>query len=132
MAQIIVDGDWQTSGAIGIVRNRIKIDVMQQLAIALVVGEKEKFILDERAAEGHPKLVAVQGRLRRGGEEKTRRIQNGIAKILVRIAMEVIRTGFHGRVDHCAADATVFRAVVACNNLEFGKRVWEGCTNCAE
>ncbi len=47
----------------------------------------------------------------------------GVAQKLVSRAVKLVRSGTHGRVDHAAADAAVFRAEVAGDHFEFGKRI---------
>ena len=77
------------------------------------------------SADGGPELVALQRGLHEdgGAEQEAGGVQIGVAQELVGRAVKLVGSGFHDGVDHRAAHAPVFGAVVAGDHFELGKRV---------
>ena len=115
-------GDGQNSFAIGRVGNRVEIVVALQLPVALVIAEEEQLVLDDRAADGRAELVALQAWAlrKRRAEQKAGGVQIGVAEKLVSGAVKLVGSRFHDGVHHRAAHASVFGAVIAGDDFEFG------------
>ena len=94
---------------------------------AFIVPEDKKFVLADRPSRRSAELIPPQltlSYLRR--EEvlvQTNRIEFVVAHKLPCRAVELIRPGFDGRIDHGSASSTEFRAEVAGLHLEFLNRI---------
>src|SRR5690348_2933299 len=97
---------------------------MLQLAVALVVSEKEELVLDKGPADRGAELVALQRGLEvRLAKLKAARIQNSVAQELVSGPMKLIAAGFHDRVHHRSAHPAIFGAVVAGDDFKLRDRI---------
>src|SRR5208283_776349 len=104
-----------------------EVVVVLKLTIAFVIAEKEKLVLNDRAADGEAELIALQrGLVERQREDKSIGVEVGIAQELPGGTVELIAAGLHGGCDHRAAHASVLGRERARDDFEFGYRVGRG------
>ncbi len=94
-------------------------------AQALVVGEEERLVLDDRPAEGGAELVLREVRLRAAGlvQEEVVRIEAIVAQELEHAAVEVVRARLDLQVHDAAERLTELGRVGAGLDLELLERV---------
>src|SRR3981081_2655111 len=83
------------------------------LAVALVVGKKNRMIFDDRPADGSTKLVALERRFARARALKViLGIQSAVPGKFINTAMKLIGAGARDGVDHTAGSFSIFRGIV--------------------
>src|SRR5208337_3311440 len=86
-------------------------------AVALIVSEKERFVLHDRSAKGEAKLVLLVGLL--ASIEPVQRIEFLVSHEFEKIAVELVGAGFNDGVHDGAIAASEFGAVGIRLHLEF-------------
>jgi len=81
---------------------------------AFVVSKEKRAILDDRAADGAAKLVALERRLRGAATLKEILcIQRAVAQEVLHAAMKCIRPGARNGINNAPGSLAVFRGIVA-------------------
>ena len=93
-------------------------------AVGLHIAEEEKLVADDGEAEGGAELVlAVLGDA--GGGEVTR-VEDVVAEVLPKTAVDLVGTGFEAGVEDGTGGVAELGAVVAGVDLELGEGVRRG------